>query len=55
MGTGDVDIGLRAGISAVSSGIEVIDATGATGTVRLLGDWAAETLICAASASRATS
>lgn len=38
----NVDIGL-VGFSA-ASGIEVIDATGATGTTRLLGDWQANTL-----------
>ena len=43
VGTGNVDIGLRGGFSA-STGIEVIDGTGATGTVRLLGENAAETL-----------
>jgi len=39
-GDGDVDIGLR-GFSP-SSGIEEIDATGATGRVRLVGDWGAD-------------
>ncbi|MEY4979723.1 MAG: hypothetical protein RLZZ352_1993, partial [Pseudomonadota bacterium] len=39
----NVDIGMRGGINAASSGIEVIDASAATGTVRLLGDNAAET------------
>jgi len=38
-----VDIGMR-NFSAASSGIEVIDATGATGTSRILGDWSADTL-----------
>ena len=42
-GTGNVDIGLRGGFSA-ATGIEAIDGTGATGTVRLLGEGAAETL-----------
>jgi Ca2+-binding RTX toxin-like protein len=39
---GDVDIGL-AGFGP-ASGIEVIDATKATGTVRLVADWQAQTL-----------
>ncbi len=39
----NVDIGL-AGFSAASSGIEVIDASAATGTTRLLGDWTADVL-----------
>ncbi|MDZ7855644.1 calcium-binding protein [Sphaerotilus sp.] len=43
VGTGNVDIGLRGGFGS-GSGIEVIDSTGATGTVRLLGEGAAETL-----------
>ncbi|MBK9988348.1 MAG: M10 family metallopeptidase C-terminal domain-containing protein [Betaproteobacteria bacterium] len=38
----DVDIGLRS--FSATSGIEVIDASGATGTVRLLGDWSADTI-----------
>ncbi len=38
----NVDIGLAA--FSAASGIEVIDATAATGTVRLLGDWQANTL-----------
>ena len=37
LGAGNVDIGMLA--FGKSSGIEVIDGTGATGTVRLLGDW----------------
>jgi len=41
-GKGPIDIGL-AGFDS-SSGIEVIDATGATGAVRLLGDWTDDTL-----------
>jgi Ca2+-binding RTX toxin-like protein len=43
IGAGDVDIGLRGGFGA-TSGIEVIDGTGAAGVVRLLGEGAAETL-----------
>ncbi|MBK6926737.1 MAG: hypothetical protein IPH15_03910 [Comamonadaceae bacterium] len=44
MATGtDVDIGLRS-FNAATSGIEVIDASGATGTVRLVGDWSADTI-----------
>jgi len=43
LGTGDVDIGLLGNFGA-GSGIEAIDATGATGTVRLLGDSGAQTL-----------
>ncbi|WP_310461938.1 calcium-binding protein [Sphaerotilus sp.] len=43
-GTGDVDIGLLGSFSAAGSGIEAIDATGAAGTVRILGDNAATTL-----------
>jgi len=39
---GDVDIGMTA--FAASNGIEVVDASGATGTVRLLGDWNANVL-----------
>jgi Ca2+-binding RTX toxin-like protein len=39
----DVDIGLR-NFSTASSGIEEIDASGATGTVRLVGDWSADTI-----------
>ena len=39
----DVDIGLR-NFSAALSGIEEIDASGATGTVRLVGDWSADTI-----------
>jgi Ca2+-binding RTX toxin-like protein len=39
----DVDIGLR-NFSAALSGIEEIDASGATGTVRLAGDWSADTI-----------
>ena len=42
LGTGDVDIGLKK--FDASSGIEVIDASGATGTVRLLGDYTNDTL-----------
>ena len=38
----DVDIGLRS--FSATSGIEVIDASGATGTVRLVGDWSADTI-----------
>jgi len=37
-GTGNVDIGLKGNFSAAASGIEVIDGSGATGTVRILGD-----------------
>ncbi|MEY4906974.1 MAG: hypothetical protein RL260_692 [Pseudomonadota bacterium] len=43
LGTGDVDIGLK-GSFGPASGIEAIDATGATGTVRLLGDSSGTTL-----------
>ena len=42
VGIGNVDIGL-AGFDA-SSGIEVIDATGVSGIVRLLGDWSSDVL-----------
>lgn len=42
LGTGNVDIGMT-GFGA-SSGIEVIDGTGALGTVRLIGDWQANLL-----------
>ena len=42
LATGDVDIGVTGWSS--STGIEVINATGATGTVRLLGDSSANTL-----------
>lgn len=42
IGTGNVDIGLT-GLAA-NSGIDAVDASGATGTVRLLGDSAANTL-----------
>ena len=38
----DVDIGLRS--FSAANGIEVIDASGATGTVRLVGDWSADTI-----------
>ena len=41
-GTGNVDIGLKA--FAASSGIEIIDGSGATGIVRLIGDGNANTL-----------
>lgn len=41
-GPGDVDIGLSS--FGPTSGIEVIDATGATGAVRVLGDWEANRL-----------
>ncbi|NRT55443.1 calcium-binding protein [Sphaerotilus uruguayifluvii] len=45
VGSGDVDIGLRGGFSAAASGIEVIDASGAGGTVRLLAEgWINDTL-----------
>lgn len=43
IGTGDVDIGLKGDFGA-ASGIESIDASGAKGTVRLLGDGNAQTL-----------
>jgi Ca2+-binding RTX toxin-like protein len=43
LGTGDVDIGLLGSFGA-GSGIEAIDASGATGNVRLLGDNSASTL-----------
>ena len=43
LGTGDVDIGLLGSFGA-GSGIETIDASGATGNVRLLGDNSASTL-----------
>ncbi len=43
LGTGDVDIGLK-GNFGTASGIEAIDATGATGRVRLVGDNTAQTL-----------
>jgi Ca2+-binding RTX toxin-like protein len=42
IGTGDVDVGLTNFDS--STGIEVVDGTGATGKVRLLGDWKGNTL-----------
>jgi Ca2+-binding RTX toxin-like protein len=42
VGDGDVDIGLLA--FGATSGIEVIDASLALGTVRLLGDWAGNVL-----------
>ncbi|KDB53907.1 hypothetical protein X805_05390 [Sphaerotilus natans subsp. natans DSM 6575] len=38
LGTGNVDIGLKGNFSAAASGIEVIDGSGATGTVRILGE-----------------
>ena len=38
IGTGNVDIGLKGNFSAAASGIEVIDGSGATGTVRILGE-----------------
>ncbi len=41
IGDGDVDIGVT-GFDA-TSGIDVVDGTGATGTVRLLGSWQANT------------
>jgi Ca2+-binding RTX toxin-like protein len=40
-GTGDVDVGLN---GFLNSGIELIDATGASGTVTLWGTWASELL-----------
>ncbi|WP_442777324.1 beta strand repeat-containing protein, partial [Sphaerotilus montanus] len=43
LGTGDVDIGFKGNFGA-TGGIEVIDASGATGNVRLLGDSGAQTL-----------
>jgi Ca2+-binding RTX toxin-like protein len=42
IGTGDVDIGLKSFGS--TSGIEIVDGSQAAGTVRLLGDWSANTL-----------
>lgn len=39
----DVDLGLRS-FSAASSGIEVIDASAATGTTRIVGDWSADSI-----------
>ncbi len=39
---GDVDIGLRQ--FSAANGIEVIDASAATGTVRLIGEWTDDTL-----------
>ncbi|MEN9483429.1 MAG: hypothetical protein RJB37_1309, partial [Pseudomonadota bacterium] len=43
LGTGNVDIGLLGNFGA-TSGIEAIDATGATGTVRIYGDGSGSTL-----------
>ncbi|WP_294000119.1 beta strand repeat-containing protein, partial [Sphaerotilus sp.] len=43
VGSGDVDIGFK-GNFGPASGIEVIDASGAAGTVRLLGESGAQTL-----------
>ncbi len=43
LGTGNVDIGLLGSFGA-SSGIEAVDGTGATGTVRLYGDGSHSTL-----------
>ena len=42
VGTGAVDIGMTA--FSAASGVETIDATGATGPVRIVGDWNANTL-----------
>ena len=42
IGDGDVDVGFTR--FGATSGIEVIDGTGAAGTVRLFGDWAANVL-----------
>ena len=44
LGAGDVDIGFKGSFAAAGSGIEEIDATGAGGTVRLLGESGAQTL-----------